>query len=180
MTELRDRLTRLGVLPQAEPKDAAAPEEETHPDASELLPAAREVSTPHGNCVLLETRLPADGAHGGERLSDLAGPVGSALATLGGADLAGELDLADALFLDVESTGLGAGASTYAFLVGFARLEPEGFRIRQLFMRGPEEEHALVHLLSEAFEGCRLLVTFNGLSLLLSTPATHSSGTCGG
>ncbi|MFH2007844.1 MAG: ribonuclease H-like domain-containing protein [bacterium] len=171
MTELRDRLTRLGVLPESAPEGAAAPDGGFQ-DAAELLPSAREVSTPHGKCVLLESRWPAGAAHGGERLSDLAGPVGHALATLGGADLAADLDLAGALFLDVESTGLGAGASTYAFLVAYGRLEREGFRIRQLFLRGPEEEHAFVHLLSEAFEGCRLLVTFNGRSFDL--PLLHT------
>jgi hypothetical protein len=38
-------------------------------------------------------------------------------------------------FLDTETTGLAGGSGTYAFLIGVGRITPDGFRVRQFFMR---------------------------------------------
>ncbi len=43
-------------------------------------------------------------------------------------------------FLDTETTGLAGGTGTCAFLVGVGRITPEGFRVRQFFMRDYGEE----------------------------------------
>ncbi len=43
-------------------------------------------------------------------------------------------------FLDTETTGLAGGTGTCAFLVGVGRITPEGFRVRQFFMRDFGEE----------------------------------------
>jgi uncharacterized protein YprB with RNaseH-like and TPR domain len=81
-----------------------------------------------------------------------------------------------ALFLDTETTGLGAGASTYAFMVGVGTIEPSAtgasepaqdappleLVVRQLFMRSPAEETALLVALADLMRECDLLVTFNG------------------
>ncbi|MBK8794971.1 MAG: ribonuclease H-like domain-containing protein [Anaerolineales bacterium] len=87
-------------------------------------------------------------------------------------------DFASAAFVDTETTGLGAGAGVYAFLVGVGTFEiwpppvdaatrprplaPTHFVVRQFFMRHPGEEAALLAAVAEVVGRCRLMVTFNG------------------
>ncbi len=138
----------------------------------DLLPDAREEPTDHGDTVVVETRFPMAKRHAGVRPERLQGPVGPGLGVLAGADLAVEQELAEAVFLDVESTGLGAGAGTYAFLVGLARLADGEVILRQHFLRAPEDEAAFVNLLDRELTGCPLLVTFNGRSF--DVPLLHT------
>jgi uncharacterized protein YprB with RNaseH-like and TPR domain len=65
-------------------------------------------------------------------------------------------------FLDTETTGLAGGAGTYAFLIGVGRITPEGFRVRQFFMREHCEESSLLHSLAEHLAEFDVLVTYNG------------------
>ena len=65
-------------------------------------------------------------------------------------------------FLDTETTGLAGGAGTYAFLIGVGRITPEGFRLRQFFMREPAEESSLLHRLTEYLSEFDTLITYNG------------------
>jgi len=65
-------------------------------------------------------------------------------------------------FLDTETTGLAMGSGTYAFLVGVGRITPEGFRIRQFFMRDFAEESSLLERLAEHLGQFDVLVTYNG------------------
>lgn len=78
-------------------------------------------------------------------------------------------------FLDTETNGLGGGASIYAFMVGVGTFEPQArgtneaqdslvFVVRQLFMRHPGEEPALLTALADLLGRCHSLVTFNGRS----------------
>jgi len=137
-----------------------------------VLSEAREVSTDHGISVVVEARVPVTALHGGVQMDRLAGPVGRGLAELAGADLAVHQDLGEAVFLDVESTGLGAGAGTYAFLVGVARIADGELILRQHFLQGPEQEAAWAHLLARDLDTCGLLVTFNGRSF--DVPLLHT------
>ncbi|MBV8865643.1 MAG: ribonuclease H-like domain-containing protein, partial [Acidobacteriaceae bacterium] len=45
-------------------------------------------------------------------------------------------------FLDTETTGLVGGSGTYAFLIGVGRITPQGFVVRQYFMREYAEERS--------------------------------------
>lgn len=72
------------------------------------------------------------------------------------------LDPTDILFLDTETTGLAGGTGTHAFLIGLGYFAGERFVVRQLFMRGPSHERAMLDLLREVLDRFRLLVTFNG------------------
>ena len=65
-------------------------------------------------------------------------------------------------FLDTETTGLAGGAGTYAFLIGVGRITPEGFRVRQFFMREFGEEASLLDSLSRHLEQFDVLITYNG------------------
>jgi uncharacterized protein YprB with RNaseH-like and TPR domain len=65
-------------------------------------------------------------------------------------------------FLDTETTGLSGGSGTCAFLVGVGRITPEGFRVRQFFMRDYAEEASLLDALTRHLEPFRVLITYNG------------------
>ena len=65
-------------------------------------------------------------------------------------------------FLDTETTGLAGGSGTYAFLIGVGRITPEGFRLRQFFMRDLGEEASVLHALASHLAEFDTLVTYNG------------------
>jgi uncharacterized protein len=65
-------------------------------------------------------------------------------------------------FLDTETTGLAGGAGTYAFLIGVGRISPEGFRVRQFFMREFGEEASLLAALSGHLKQFDVMITYNG------------------
>ena len=65
-------------------------------------------------------------------------------------------------FLDTETTGLAGGTGTYAFLIGCGSIEPDGFRVRQFFMRDYGEEASQLHALAEYLERFDVLITYNG------------------
>jgi hypothetical protein len=83
--------------------------------------------------------------------------------------LESRLDFRRAAFVDTETTGLGAGAGVYAFMVGVGTFEgddsapvPDRFVVRQFFMRHPGEEAALLEVVASVVVDRDLAVTFNG------------------
>ncbi len=154
--DLRRRLSRLGrraTLP-VQPAPLG-------PRGSAPLPG-EEIPTTSGAAYRLQHSFPSDHQHGLGRLDDLL-----AFDTLLAADVARQPALADTrierlLFLDTETTGLAGGAGTLAFLVGVGSFTPEGFRLRQYFLRDPAEESAMLLALEEDLEAAMGLVTFNG------------------
>jgi uncharacterized protein len=65
-------------------------------------------------------------------------------------------------FLDTETTGLSGGTGTCAFLIGIGRITPEGFRVRQFFMRDYGEEASALHAVAKHLAGFRVMITYNG------------------
>jgi uncharacterized protein YprB with RNaseH-like and TPR domain len=65
-------------------------------------------------------------------------------------------------FLDTETTGLAGGTGTCAFLIGVGRITPQGFRVRQFFMRDHGEEASALESLSRHLAAFKVLVTYNG------------------
>jgi uncharacterized protein YprB with RNaseH-like and TPR domain len=65
-------------------------------------------------------------------------------------------------FLDTETTGLAGGSGTYAFLIGVGRITPQGFRVRQFFMRDFGEEASQLSALTEHLKQFEVLITYNG------------------
>lgn len=68
------------------------------------------------------------------------------------------------VFLDTETTGLAGGTGTYAFLVGLGWVTPEGFRLKQYFLREPGEEASALHALHHDLQQFDVWVTYNGKS----------------
>lgn len=65
-------------------------------------------------------------------------------------------------FLDTETTGLAGGTGTCAFLIGLGWITPEGFRLKQYFLREPGEEKSALESLAADLEPFEVLVTYNG------------------
>jgi len=68
------------------------------------------------------------------------------------------------LFLDTETTGLAGGTGTYAFLIGLAWWEIDGFVVEQHFMGEHSQEPSLLLDVAQHLENRPVLVTFNGKS----------------
>jgi uncharacterized protein YprB with RNaseH-like and TPR domain len=79
-------------------------------------------------------------------------------------------DPARALYLDTETTGLGPGAGTVAFLVGLAWFDPghdglpPALVVEQLLVRRLGEEGPVLARIAERIAAASMLVTFNGKS----------------
>ncbi len=72
------------------------------------------------------------------------------------------VDLANALYLDTETSGLTSGTETCAFLVGVGYLEGDSFRVSQFLMRSMAGEPPMLDEIAELAKGFRNLVTYNG------------------
>lgn len=73
-------------------------------------------------------------------------------------------NIQDWVFLDTETTGLAGGVGAYAFLIGLGRFADDCFHLRQIFMRDPAEELALLTVLADFLGSAAALVTYNGKS----------------
>ena len=89
-------------------------------------------------------------------------------------------DLSGALYLDTETTGLGPGAGTVAFLIGLAfwdaeppANEPRGLVCEQLLVRQLGEEAPVLARVAERIRQASMLVTFNGKSFDLPVLRTR-------
>ncbi|MDP6839979.1 MAG: ribonuclease H-like domain-containing protein, partial [Planctomycetota bacterium] len=121
--------------------------------------------TEHGPWCARETVNGGDQLHGDWALDEVfhAAPADAVLLT---ADQGlAELDLRHALYLDTETTGLSGGAGTTVFMIGLGAFEAGGnFRTWQGFLRGPEEEKALLEEVARRIRAKRGLVSFFGKS----------------
>lgn len=75
-----------------------------------------------------------------------------------------QCDPTRALYLDTETTGLGSGAGTVAFLVGLAWFEPTRgeYVLEQILLRNLGEEAPLLELVRERLQDASMIVTYNG------------------
>ena len=178
--ELSEELRQLGVklgVKGLHPA-TASPVAARCTDIEAVVPGQVE-DTPYGPCFVVETRYPLDHSHGGCRLSAL--PPGEhpslLLARLAGDERVATQDFYSAIFLDIETTGLGIGTGMYAFMVGFGTFEGEEFCLRQYFMRDYSEEEALLYLLSRQMQDFAWWVSFNGRNFDL--PILQTRFICG-
>ncbi|MBT9559771.1 MAG: ribonuclease H-like domain-containing protein [Myxococcales bacterium] len=189
MTEIRrltGRLQQLKTRP-AEPEpdlphvdlpDSPSPWTPLEPGSLEALRPWRMVETPHGRAHVFREELSLREVFDfGDGLSlyrtrrtapirrEASAPSLEAL--LGDPRLHG-FSVADALFLDIEATGLSHGAGTHAFLIGCAWFEGEVIVVEQIFMQDPTTEMAVLHHFMAILDSRPFLVSFNGKSYDLS------------
>jgi uncharacterized protein YprB with RNaseH-like and TPR domain len=119
------------------------------------------VETAHGRHFETEKLYERHRRHGSADIGSLADlPQDLLTAISGGATPC--VSPAEWAFLDTETTGLAGGTGTCAFLVGVGRITPEGFRVRQFFMRDYSEEASLLDAVTRHLAPFRVLITYNG------------------
>lgn len=156
LTELRAMMQAVLGQPAPPPRAPADPSATTLP----FVPAELGTGRLHRRRFKLPRsktigRIPVDAARTAD--SELLGLLALDPA-LGGCEPSG------ALFLDTETTGLGAGAGTIAFLIGLAWFEADELWFEQLLLTSPVDEPALLEALDAHLAAAKLLVTFNGKS----------------
>ncbi|MCF8053830.1 MAG: ribonuclease H-like domain-containing protein [Deltaproteobacteria bacterium] len=133
----------------------------------------REVHNAHGSFFLVEETLEGSHRHGDFMVSDFSRICTNSLAMLADQKAIGELNCSDALFLDLETTGLSGGAGTFPFMIGIGWLADGKFVVQQLFSRDHSEEKAsLAHLLTAVAQR-GFLITFNGKAYDVNLLATR-------
>jgi uncharacterized protein len=163
LAALRRRIARIDRKyadgpPPARPRPSVAP---SGAGFIQDLMSGEVVRTPLGEHFETERLWERHRRHGSVDISDLAELPEDLLDSLseGAIPRAHPLKWA---FLDTETTGLAGGTGTYAFLIGVGAIEPEGFRLRQFFMRDYGEEPSLLWRLSEHLAQYDVLITYNG------------------
>lgn len=156
---LRRRLRRIGVVRGDEFIPRPLPPTRSIDEVVE----GQVQETAAGPCYVVERAFAADVVRGTEPISAWLNLNPATIAQVGGDDQLAISSLQKFIFLDTETTGLGAGA--LAFMVGVGRFNDQGdFETRQFFLRNPAEEHALLMLINEYLPSDGALVTFNGRS----------------
>ena len=162
LAALRRRIARIDRKYEDLPRPAAAPPP-PKPERYfiEEWSSGQEVETDSGRHYEMERLYERYRRHGSYDISflselshDLLGPISAGAVPAAPPDRWA--------FLDTETTGLAGGTGTYAFLIGVGRITPEGFRVRQFFMREYGEEASLLDSLSRHLSGFDVLVTYNG------------------
>jgi uncharacterized protein YprB with RNaseH-like and TPR domain len=149
-------------------KYADLPRREAHPPLPQ--PALRYVEnwlggevveTPYGRHFETEKLYEAHRHHGSADIGALADLPHDLLRALSEGTISSAAP-EEWAFLDTETTGLGGDAGTCAFLVGVGRINADGFRVRQFFMREYAEEASLLHSLARHLASFRVMITYNG------------------
>jgi uncharacterized protein YprB with RNaseH-like and TPR domain len=164
--QLAELRTRIAKIDQKYSRREAAPERETpllprpaHQYVEEWL-SGEEVETSFGRHFETEKLYERHRRHGSADIGSLADLPADLLDAI--FDGAANTPCAEWAFLDTETTGLSGGSGTCAFLVGVGRITPEGFRVRQFFMRDYAEEASLLDALTRHLAEFRVLITYNG------------------
>jgi uncharacterized protein len=152
---LRARMAEILGRPVPPPRAPADPELTT-------LPFVRR-ETDQGPLYQRLDRLPPS-HHVGRMCVDVAATATAEMLALLALDpTLAAVEPLGALYLDIETTGLGGGAGVLAFLVGLAWFDDEGRLVmEQLLLRQPGEETALLELLRQRVERASFLVSYNG------------------
>src|SRR5690606_11805408 len=182
----RLRLMRPAATAASRSEPVWSPEQETPrepPAALARVPALppqdgaeqRWLATPLGPALCLERAYPLDHRQGRVPLTTCLDVPRRGWQRLLSRALPANFDPARTVFLDLETTGLGRGTGTYAFLVGIGRFLGDHFVVRQYFMRSYPDEPAVLAAVQAELEDAAGLITFNGRSFdwpLLETRAT--------
>jgi uncharacterized protein len=171
--ELRDRIAAVIARGATCSSRTVARPRPRKPDADETslgsscpsLPFIEE-ETPLGPLHLAQKRTPIASRFGVAPLypAVLADPTMLALLAL---DPALErCDPKRALYIDTETTGLGGGTGSVAFLIGLAHFDErrESFVIEQLLLNHLGEEAPMLDHLARRIDEASMIVTFNGKS----------------
>ncbi len=93
------------------------------------------------------------------RLPSIPRPLSARLATDPARD---GVDFSRALFVDTETSGLSGGTGTYAFLIGFGRLDGDFFRVTQFRMKSLPGEREMLKEVAAFVGEAPEVVSYNG------------------
>lgn len=161
--QLRDRLRRAGVQPR-QPRAPQTPPAPVRSEAAsiESLVPGREVKNRWGAFYFVEDLFEPEHRHGGHALGEFLTVAPEVAAQVSGVEALARIEPEKAAFIDIETTGLGVGAGTLAFLVGVGSFEAGLFHLRQYFLRQPGEEQAMLMALYEDVGPRPGFISFNG------------------
>jgi tetratricopeptide (TPR) repeat protein len=149
LEQLRRKIARL----ESRTPTAAAP--------ARLPPElGHAVETALGTHWEIERRWPAHHRHGSADVGAMADLPVDLLAVLD--DNAAGCPPCGWVFLDTETSGVSGGSGAFAFLAGTGHATPQGFVVRQFFMRDHGEEPSMLHALAQHLEQFQVVVTYNG------------------
>ncbi len=158
-TSFSERLARINPQGQV-PKTDNHQSHPTQDNASNTLESLRPwvwEDTPYGKARVYRACL------GQKAPSSL-----PALHTLVGDDRLQGFEMNQALYLDIEATGLSHGAGTLAFLIGMSFWKGDELWLEQIFVDSPANEMACLSAFLKRLDMFPYLVSFNGKSYDLS------------
>jgi uncharacterized protein YprB with RNaseH-like and TPR domain len=167
MNDLQEQLAQLrrkiAKIDQkfAKPRPVPRQPPVTSPEPFEDHLPWKEVETAHGRHFETERLYERHRRHGSIGIADLEHLPHDLLQAISNGQIQG-VPPEKWCFLDTETTGLAGGSGTYAFLIGVGRITPQGFRIRQFFMREFGEEASLLSALHQHLQQFEVLITYNG------------------
>src|SRR5581483_1744989 len=164
LAELRARVARIDRK-YANARPAPPPEPAAHYSPEQYCPEewlhGDVVETEYGRHFETERVWQRHRRHGSIGICDLQDLPADLLQPVSGGEI---IDAPPErwAFLDTETSGLAGGAGCLAFLIGIGRVTPDGFRVRQFFMREFAEESSLLHAVAEHLAPFDVLITYNG------------------
>jgi len=162
LAHLRRRIAKIDKkYADPKPRRAAEPPPALPIPTPEDYLAGEEIETEHGRHFETEKLYERHRRHGSIGIADLEDMPANLLSSISNG-LISDVPPSKWCFLDTETTGLAGGSGTYAFLVGVGRITPEGFRVRQFFMRDFGEERSQLHALNQHLKDFSVLITYNG------------------
>jgi uncharacterized protein YprB with RNaseH-like and TPR domain len=161
LAHLRKRIARIDRKYTRPTTKPLIPKPQPPIPAPESWLEGAEVTTPHGVHYETERLYERHRRHGSVGIVDLESLSHDLLDPITNGQIRG-VPPEKWCFLDTETTGLAGGSGTYAFLVGVGRITPQGFRVRQFFMRDFGEEASQLSALTEHLKQFDVLITYNG------------------
>lgn len=134
------------------------------PKEIDAVPFGKTVTTPFGPCYIMEFKYDLGDFHGHRRIREVFQVDGKPISEILKEPTTKALDPKNALYLDIESTGLSAAEGAFAFMIGLGFFEKDCFKVVQLFARDYTEEPAALDFLVKIAGNHTHLVTFNGRS----------------
>jgi len=161
LADLRRRIAKIDRKYRRRSTRAPAPKPQAPNPAPEDWLHGQEVTTAHGVHYETEKLYERQRRHGSIGIVDLESLAHDLLDPISNGQIRG-VPPDKWCFLDTETTGLAGSSGNCAFLVGVGRITPQGFRVRQFFMRNSGEEASVLSALAEHLKQFEVLITYNG------------------
>ncbi|MBN1213541.1 MAG: ribonuclease H-like domain-containing protein [candidate division Zixibacteria bacterium] len=125
------------------------------------------VNRPEGTYCLVKKFFPEGTVLGQAQLEEVDPDISFSCSAFSALEESGEVTVADLLFFDIETTGLG-GAGTVAFLIGCGSVIEGGFEVRQYLLPDYTDETAVLEQVLEELSPDKTIVSYNGAAFDLS------------